>query len=228
MASIHIKKKYIVDIVLLILVIMLYELYCLKWSVKEFSESGEIIDSINISDAEGIFMDYQGGNAKITLFYNNGKVVTFVCVGDFYDLYGKQTNKLEVDDANITIKKGRIWQATLLEYLSIQYRFSKINHKNTPDNYFLMHDAYYHYIEYADESYNYTGDIGGKNQKQRIKSDNLDEVTMGEPVIFKLKNTFVKGEFRRFKNIFAVSKTYTTKGYTDIIDEEWVRDLYDV
>lgn len=194
---------------------VLYEVYCLKWSVKEFTQDDVEIENINISEADNLLMEYYALHAKVILLYNNGKVVVFKCRGDFCDLYGAHIDELKEEDAHIEILEGRKWQATPLEYLILKYRFFRINHKNTPSNIFLMQDGLCHYIERGNEHYNYTGSVSNW-EKQSI-----DPNTKGEPVVYKLLNEFVRGEFKRFNDILQ-------SGDPDKLDEEEVRRWYDV
>lgn len=194
---------------------VLYEVYCLKWSVMEFTKDDVETENINISETDNVLMEYYALCAKVLLLHDNGEVVVFKCRGNFCDLYGADTDELKEEDAHIEILRGRKWQTTPLEYIILKYRFLRVNHKNTPSNVFVKHGGYCYYIKCRNEHYNYTGFVN-KGQKQSI-----DLNTKGEPVVYKLLNEFVKGEFRRFNDLLQ-------NEYSDKLDKEEVRMRYDV
>ena len=210
----NVLKKYLFAFIILITVIGLYEVYCLKWSVKEFTKDDVETENINISEADNLLMEYYALHAKVILLHNSGKVVVFKCRGDFCDLYGVQTNIFK-KDKHLEILEVRKWQATPLEYLILKYRFLRINYRNTPNNLMSSSDAFNYYIEHGNKRYNYRGPMD-KGEKQVI-----DPNTKGEPVVYKLLNEFVRGEFKRFNDILQ-------SGDPDKLDEEEVRRWYDV
>lgn len=202
MVRAELRKKIIVLFSLIAIIsLSIWEIYCIKWSVKEVNEKEAKDEYTGFSDANSMLLEYNYYSGKITLFYDSGIVKTFMCKGDFYDLYGLETNVLE-ENTEIEVLSGRIWRATPLEYINLKLCFSKINHENTPDNLFIMHDGYCHYIINKDEHYNWT-DVVDNSGKQVVKHnyENPSEDIVYKPVVFNLKRAFVKCEYRRFDNV---------------------------